>query len=163
MIRRFGDPPEAGRRYVLRRGVYALLPLGGDLLLTVQSQPHRDLQLPGGGIDPGESPVAALHREVVEETGWRIANPRRIGAFRRYAYMPEYDLWAEKLCLIYIARPVRRLGAPTEAFHHATVMSATLAARELGNAGDRHFAARFAHAQTPAYSRRIADTSSSSP
>ena len=98
MIRRFGDAPEPGRRYVLRRGVYAVLPLGGDLLLTLQSQPHPDLQLPGGGIDPGESPIAALHREVIEETGWRIADPRRIGAFRRFAYMPEYDLWAEKLC-----------------------------------------------------------------
>ena len=146
MIRRFGDAPEPGRRYVLRRGVYAVLPLGGDLLLTLQSLPHPDLQLPGGGIDPGESPIAALHREVIEETGWRIADPRRIGAFRRFAYMPEYDLWAEKICLVYLARPVRRLGDPTEPFHRAAIMPAARAARALGNAGDRHFASRFARA-----------------
>jgi 8-oxo-dGTP diphosphatase len=142
MIRRFGDQPEPGRSYRLRRGVYALLPLNGRLLLTVQRQPHADLQLPGGGIDPGESPVSALHREVREETGWHIATPRRIGAFRRFTYMPEYDLWAEKLCQIYIARPVRRLGPPSEPFHEATWMTPAQAAQSLGNAGDRHFAAR---------------------
>lgn len=144
MIRRFGNSPEPGRTYRRRRGVYALLPVDRDLLLTVQSQPHPDLQLPGGGIDPGESPITALHREVFEETGWRVADPRYVGAFRRFAYMPEYDLWAEKICLIYIARPVRRLGPPSEPFHVARWMTAENAAQRLGNAGDRHFAAMFA-------------------
>lgn len=140
MIRRFGTPPEPGRRYIRRPGAYALLPDGDDLLLTVQADPGPDLQLPGGGIDPGESPIAALHREVYEETGYSIAAPRRVGAFRRFAYMPEYDLWAEKICLIYIARPVRPIGAPTEPGHDAVWMSAGQAAKSLGNAGDRYFA-----------------------
>lgn len=141
MIRRFGESPEPGRRYIRRVGAYALLPRGSDLLLTSQYDPDPDLQLPGGGIDPGESPVAALHREVYEETGWLIAAPRRVGAFRRFAYMPEYDLWAEKICLIYRARPVRRIGPPTEPEHAALWMPALDAAGLLGNAGDRHFAA----------------------
>lgn len=140
MIRRFGERPEPGRHYVRRAGVYALLPQSGSLLLTCQMEPGPDLQLPGGGIDPGESPLPALHREVYEETGWQIAAPRRVGAFRRFAYMPEYDLWAEKICLIYMARPVRRLGPPTEAFHEPLWMSAPDAAQMLGNAGDRFFA-----------------------
>lgn len=144
MIRRFGESPEPGRIYQRRRGVYALLPVGRDLLLTIQHQPEPDLQLPGGGIDPGESPVSALHREVFEETGWHIADPRRVGAFRRFVYMPEYDLWAEKICLIYLARPVLHMGPPTEPFHEAVWMDATLAASRLGNAGDRHFADAFA-------------------
>lgn len=144
MIRRFGDRPDPGRTYRRRPGAYALLPDGDDLLLTLQADPGPDLQLPGGGIDPGESPIAALHREVYEETGWRIAAPRRIGAFRRFAYMPEYDLWAEKICLIYTARPVRRIGPPSEPGHDAVWMTARQAARSLGNAGDRHFAALLA-------------------
>ena len=112
-------------------------------MLTCQIEPGPDLQLPGGGIDPGESPLAALHREVFEETGWLIATPRRMGAFRRFTYMPEYDLWAEKVCLIYRARPVRRLGPPTEPFHEAIWMNAVDAPQMLGNAGDRHFAERY--------------------
>jgi 8-oxo-dGTP diphosphatase len=144
MIRRFGEAPKPGHTYTRRIGAYGILSQGRDLLLTCQFDPDPDLQLPGGGIDPGESPVAALHREVFEETGWHIAAPRRIGAFRRFAYMPEYDLWAEKICLVYHARPVRRLGPPTEPDHQPLWMDAGQAAGILGNPGDRHFATMFA-------------------
>ena len=154
MIRRFGTPPDQGQTYRRRRGAYALLPRDGQLLLTLQDEPGPELQLPGGGIDTGESPLAALHREVYEETGWRIAAPRRVGAFRRFAYMPEYDLWAEKICLIYVARPIRPLGPPTEPGHSALWLPAGEAAGRLGNAGDRHFAARLARGG--AYSQRRA-------
>ncbi len=107
MIRRYGESIRRGKAYKPRPGAYALLPRGRDVLLTHQDKPIPEFQLPGGGIDPGESPLAALHREVREETGWSIASPRKIGAFRRFVYMPEYDLWAEKICHIYIAHPVR--------------------------------------------------------
>ncbi|MDR9484778.1 MULTISPECIES: NUDIX hydrolase [Sediminimonas] len=143
MIRRFGDSPRPCQKYVRRLGAYAILPQGDQLLLTHQSSPWPELQLPGGGIDPGESPISALHREVLEETGWKIAAPRRIGAFRRFAYMPEYDLWAEKICLVYVARPVLQLHPPTEEGHIAVWTSAAVAARSLGNGGDRHFVARW--------------------
>jgi 8-oxo-dGTP diphosphatase len=117
-----------------------LLPRDGKLLLTLQAEPGPELQLPGGGIDPGESPITALAREVFEETGWKIAAPRRVGVFRRFTYMPEYDLWAEKICQIYVARPVLRLGPPTEPGHQALWLPVQRAARTLGNSGDRHFA-----------------------
>jgi 8-oxo-dGTP diphosphatase len=142
MIRRFGETPQYGQSYRRRPGAYAILIRGSDLLLTHQSSPIPEFQLPGGGVDLGESPIAALHREVFEETGWTIAAPRRIGAFRRFTYMPEYDLWAEKLCMIYVARPVRRIGPPTEAGHDAIWMPPKVAVSRLGNEGDRHFVAR---------------------
>ncbi|MBB94740.1 MAG: NUDIX hydrolase [Rhodobacteraceae bacterium] len=144
MIRRFGEPPEPGRKYTRRVGAYALLERDGALLLTLQEDPGPELQLPGGGIDPGESPIAALHREVHEETGWSISDPCRVGAFRRFTYMPEYDLYAEKICLIYLARPARRHGPPIEPGHSAVWLPPSEAARLLGNSGDRHFAAALA-------------------
>ncbi|WP_291728325.1 NUDIX hydrolase [Leisingera sp. F5] len=144
MIRRFDKTPENGQRYRMRPGAYALLPRDGKLLITCQYAPHPDLQLPGGGIDPGESPIPALHREVYEETGWKIATPRKMGVFRRFAYMPEYALWAEKICHIYIARPLRRIGPPAEEGHEALWVTPQEAALRLGNAGDRHFAAQLA-------------------
>ena len=139
MIRRYGTPPKSGTAYVLRPGIYAILPLGDQLLLTHQMEPEPEFQLPGGGIHPGEHPVTALYREVMEETGWRIARPRRLGAFRRFVYMPEYDLWADKICTVYCADPVRRLSDPTEAGHSDFLVPAALAAELVENPGDRAF------------------------
>lgn len=143
MTPRHGEPPRDDRRYRLRPGVYAIPPLNGRLLLTHQQEPWPEVQLPGGGIDPGEHPLPALHREILEETGWRIARPRRLGAFRRFTFMPEYDLWAEKLCIIYAAHPVRPLGPPTEEGHTAIWRNPAEAATELGNPGDRAFVLDF--------------------
>ncbi|MFP7569370.1 NUDIX domain-containing protein [Marivita sp. S2033] len=144
MLRRFGEPPETGRIYTLRTGAYAILPGEDGLLVTYQSAENSEYQLPGGGVDPGESPTQALVREVHEETGWRIARPQRLGAYRRFTFMPEYDLWAEKLCLIYMALPVMCYGPPTEADHTALWMTPDIALRHLVNSGDREFVRRFA-------------------
>ncbi|MWB76960.1 NUDIX domain-containing protein [Pseudooceanicola sp. 216_PA32_1] len=137
-MRRFGEPARPDITYTLRPGVYAILPRDGSLLLTHQAEPEPEFQLPGGGVDPGESPIRALHREVFEETGWHIAAPRRVGAFRRFVYMPEYDLWAEKICMIYMARPVRPHGPPSEPGHMAVWMPAETAVDLLANEGERH-------------------------
>lgn len=142
MIRRYGEPPAVGQTYRRRPGVYAVLLRGGQVLVTHQAEPVPEVQLPGGGIDRGEHPLAALHREVIEETGWRIAIQRRLGTFRRFTYMPEYGLWAEKLCMIYLARPTLRLGPPTEAGHTALWLSPDEALAQIANEGDRDFLAR---------------------
>lgn len=139
MIRRVGEARRTDRRYQLRPGVYAVLRQGDSVLLTHQVAPEPEFQLPGGGVERGEQPVAALHREVHEETGWSMALERRLGAFRRFTYMPEYDLWAEKLCSIYLARPVLRRGPPSEAGHSAHWMPLGQAAQIVGNEGDRLF------------------------
>ena len=143
MIRRVGQPPLANKAYRLRPGAYAILPLKGRFLITAQVAPIFDVQLPGGGIDPGESALQALHREVLEEIGWRIARPRRLGAFRRFVYMPEYDMWAEKLCHVYTAHPVRQITDPIEPDHTTLVLSASEAISMLGNDGDRMFLSNY--------------------
>lgn len=142
-MRRYGEPVRRDQAYVARPGVYALLPRNGSVLLTFQAEPLPELQLPGGGIDPGETPLAALHREVLEETGWRIAAPRRIGAYRRFTYMPEYALWAEKICVVYVARPVRRQSAPVEPGHLAVWTPRDDAAHLLASSGDAALAERW--------------------
>lgn len=141
-IRRVGEPVRPDVRYRRRAGAYAVLVRDGAVLLTYQEEPVPEFQLPGGGIDAGESPIRALHREVFEETGWRIAAARRLGAFRRFTYMPDYDLWAEKICHVYLARPVLRLGAPSEPGHMAVWAPAEVASGLVGNPGDRAFLER---------------------
>lgn len=142
MIKRHGDRPKAGQAYEMRAGAYGILRRGSDVLLAWQSEPYNDLLLPGGGIDPGESPIQALHREVYEETGWRISRPLRLGAFRRFTYMPEYDKWAEKVCHVFTARPIVRLGPPLEPDHTAVWMNAETALPLLCNDGDAAFLAQ---------------------
>ena len=142
MIRRYGETVKAGQRYRRRPGVYAVLLDADALLVTHQAAPVPAYQLPGGGIDRGEHPIAALHREVMEETGWTIAVERHLGVFRRFTQMPEYDMWAEKVCTLYLARPVRRHGPPTEAGHTAIWLPAQAGLSVLGNAGDRAMLAR---------------------
>lgn len=137
MIRRYGEAVRAGQVYVHRPGAYAVLLRGDDLLLTHQAEPDPEFQLPGGGIDPGESPIRALHREVMEETGWHIGAVRRLGIYRRYAYMPDYDIWAEKVAHVFVARPTLRIGPPTEAGHTAIWCHRRQAGNLLANTGDR--------------------------
>lgn len=139
MIPRFGAAKQSGQKYTLRPGAYAVLTRGDGVLLTYQDAPHFEHQLPGGGIDPGESPSAALHREVFEETGWHITGLTRLGAFRRFTYMPEYELYAEKLCTIYHATPTRQLGPPKEPGHTALWADRATAYGLLSNSGDKAF------------------------
>ncbi len=138
MIRRYGEPVQ-DRRYVMRPGAYAILFRKGQLLLTHQQGENSEFQLPGGGIDLGESAISALHREVMEETGWKIAAPRRIGAYRRFVFMPEYDLWAEKLCHVYLARPALPHGPPREQGHTAIWATPEFTLQALADAGSRAF------------------------
>ncbi len=142
MIPRIGERVREGPRYAHRPGAYAVLVRGRDVLLTHQTAPWPEFQLPGGGIDPGEHPIAALHREVWEETGWKMALSRRLGAFRRFTFMPEYGVWAEKVCTVYLGRPVRRLAPPLEAGHTAHLVPLARAVEMVGNDGDRMFLRR---------------------
>lgn len=139
MIPRFGTPPRPDQSYRRRPGAYAILYRDGRILLTHQSQPEPEFQLPGGGIDPGEAPIAALHREVFEETGWAIGDARYLGSYRRFCFMPEYDFFAEKLCQVWLARPVLRHGPPSEPHHTVRWTTPRQALADLADPGSRAF------------------------
>ncbi len=143
MIARYGSPPRRHRKYRIRPGAYAILVRDGQILLTHQREPYPEYQLPGGGIERHEAPIASLRREVFEETGWSIDRIRRLGAYRRFTYMPEYDLWAEKLCIVFSARPTICRGAPTEPGHDAIWTDGETARRLLASEGDAVFVSRF--------------------
>mgnify|MGYP001026940214 CR=1 FL=1 len=147
MNRRFGRQPEAGRYYRPRPGVYAIIEAGDGLLATFQEAPRPEFQLPGGGIDPGEAPLRALVREVMEETGYRIFGARRLGMFHRFTYMPDYDLHAQKLCHVYHARLGAQHGPPSEPGHTAVFLPWDEAAERLAVSGDRYFVQQFRRAR----------------
>lgn len=144
-MKRIGEPWRPGRPYRDRMGAYGIIVGRDGHLLLVDER--GELQLPGGGIDPGEGPVQALHREAREETGWRLGGLRRLGAFQRYVYLPDYGFWARKVQHIFLARAVRPLGPPSEAWHVPLWMSPGDAARKLDVEGDREMVHRAIHAR----------------
>ena len=136
-MRRFGDWPRPGVRHRMRPGAYGVVVRGGEVLLALNESPGEEVALPGGGIDPGESPLQALHREAMEETGWRIRPLRRVGAYRRFTYMPEYGFHAEKICHVWLCAAVRRVAEPTEPDHRPVWAAAEIAAAALSIEGER--------------------------
>lgn len=76
-------PAEVASATVHQRvAVYALVESDRGLLLTELSDRTwrpGEWTLPGGGIDPGESALEALHREVWEETGQLVEDPAFLG------------------------------------------------------------------------------------
>ena len=75
-------PGERARPYQ-RTAAYGVVTSDRGVLLTelsaLTSAPGR-WTLPGGGLDPGEQPVAALHREVWEESGQEVEAVRLLEA-----------------------------------------------------------------------------------
>ena len=147
MIKTYATEIERGKKYFYRPGVYVILPFGNQVLLTFQADPHNEFQLPGGGVDAGEQPITALYREVIEETGWVIGRPRKIGAFRRFVYMPEYKMRAEKLCHIYLAKPIFKKCEPIEPDHTAIFVDIDVAYQILAVDGDAYFLKKVASGQ----------------
>ncbi|MHC4933241.1 MAG: NUDIX domain-containing protein [Planctomycetota bacterium] len=79
--RQFGER-ELGHAYVERPSAYLVVEDGKGRVLCVRAK--GDLHLPGGGIDPGETPEEAALRELREETGHEARILRRIGEAGQY-------------------------------------------------------------------------------
>ncbi len=81
----FGER-EAGVQYTLRPGAYALIAsLDGQVAVVRTSV---GTFLPGGGIDPGETPEEAVVREAIEECALLI----RTGAWMTHAVQFVYSI-----------------------------------------------------------------------
>ena len=81
-----------GRR--LRDRATVVVPRDGAVLLVRDVDPT--FSMPGGGIEPGESPADAAARELFEETGLRATRTERLfvletGIHRHHVFLIEAD------------------------------------------------------------------------
>ena len=101
----------------LRRAVRAFLLDPSDRVLLVRwhfEDPDGPVDVwgaPGGGIDDGEAPEAAIRRELLEETGLDLADCGACVAHRRHVIPMRYP--AAVTLSSPTTRPIRRSGRRT--------------------------------------------------
>jgi len=77
---------ETTREIVEHRDCVAVVAIDGDSNVLLVNQFRKAvgkelLEIPAGGIDPGEDPVAAVRREMQEETGYLPQKLEKLGGF----------------------------------------------------------------------------------
>ena len=139
----FGERVNCKIRYQRRVGAYGIIFYNKELLLTEQitSENNIELQLPGGGRNEDESLIHALYREVLEETGWGIRVLKKEGIFQRFTYMPEYKIYAHKVCHIYRCITIMRKTKQLEKSHLLVFMNKKQAFKNIVDKGFKYFIA----------------------
>ena len=140
-MRLFGERVNYKIKYQRRVGAYGIILQKNDLILTEQITKENgiELQLPGGGSNKNESLIHALYREVLEETGWGIKVLKKEGIFQRFTYMPEYEIWAHKICHIYRCAATMRKTKHLEKNHRSVIMNKKKALEKVVDTGFRYF------------------------
>jgi 8-oxo-dGTP diphosphatase len=75
----FHESPEHGIAEALRPAFAVMITRSAGGVLLVHSRFRKVWELPGGLIDPGESPRQAAERELMEESGCIARNTRWLG------------------------------------------------------------------------------------
>ena len=121
--------------YCLSRGdgvICLVLTVTGDVLLVRQYRPplgRHTLEMPAGGVEPGETPAQAIVREVAEEAGYVCGHLIEVGGCR---IMPNRESARE---YFFIGLDARRLEEFTPAERIELKLLTRPAFRELIGGG----------------------------
>lgn len=113
--------PEFGNRldgidYIDRPGAYAVIQNKDKQIAVIQT--HNGHFLPGGGMDPGETEVEALKRELMEETGYQISGVVEIGSAVEYLKASDEDKYYKIRSKFFQAQLDAKVGDGIEEDHH---------------------------------------------
>jgi 8-oxo-dGTP diphosphatase len=103
-----------GSPILFRVSVYAVVVREGSVLI-IKNRTERLFDIPGGGVEIGETIKDALKREALEEAG-AVVEPRNLVDINEsYFYSRSQDKYFQSIQLFYKADLIGELGQPIEA------------------------------------------------
>ena len=122
---RMPDGAQATREFVVHPGAAMIIPRLPDGRLLFERQFRYPLsrvfiEFPAGKVDPGEDPLAAAMRELIEETGYTAAR------WSRLATMHPVISYSTEQIDIFIADELTHVGAQLDDGEFIETFSATL-------------------------------------
>lgn len=110
----FGEKLE-NINYKKRPGAYAILKRKEDHKIGIVTDGKDNFYL-GGGIEEGETVLAALKREALEEAGYQLKNLIPFETVGSYLYSKTHG-YLEVIANVYIAELDRKMSEPKEQDH----------------------------------------------
>ncbi len=109
----FGEKKE-GVVYARRPGAYAVFVENGKVAVVDVAGKYF---LPGGGVDEGELPEAALRRELQEELGWKIGEVEELGNALDHCFSEKANAYITKEETFFTATRTGEAGHVEEEDH----------------------------------------------
>ena len=97
------------KKYRLRKASRAIVINNENKIALLFVSKHNYHKLPGGGVESGEDLETALHREILEETGYNIKIKQDIGMI--IEYRDDKDMRQESYC--YLAKVDGEIKEPS--------------------------------------------------
>lgn len=121
--------PEQGVTYTDRPGAYAFLRNKHDELAILKTT--FGTHLPGGGIEPGESELDGLSRELYEEIGVRVKSAELVCQGGQYLFSRHYQKHFRKIGFFYRVELASPILIKMQADHELLWMDSRQAGLEL--------------------------------
>lgn len=105
----FNNPKEKTGK--TRFSVRVILHNDNDEFCIVKSEKYGYLQIPGGGIEEGESIISALRRETEEETGYLIKDIKILGyLIEKREDLQNHHHWDQDINFVLSASPDKKVN-----------------------------------------------------
>ncbi|ESQ76980.1 NUDIX domain-containing protein [Asticcacaulis sp. AC402] len=133
-IKQFGAR-QAGLVYKPRVGAYGILLHEGRIACAQIGYTKFAYDLPGGALDPGETPEQAVVREFLEETGLEVAVGRQVTQIDHYFVHDDGTPYNNRCHFYEVEMRAHRPAAKTELDHELVWLPPLEVIKRLKNEG----------------------------